>query len=155
MRNNAAFRRNELRTRGSPGQVSNLWAPIRLVCQGRPWNSLISKEGLELGSERCKKSKMAGRAHETGLLQPHTESYTRNRSRHLVHGISAGTRGKAKQFAVISSRRLAGFGQGLHPIPPASVMPTAPAYTYSPMANKLLSGLLCIPLSLALFIQQW
>lgn len=40
---------------------------------------------------------MAGRAHETGLLQPHTESYTRNRSRHLVHGISAGTRGKAKQ----------------------------------------------------------
>lgn len=155
MRNNAAFRHNELRTRGLAGQVNNLWAPIRVVCQGRPWNSLISKEGLELGREKCKKSKMAGRTHKTDLLQSHTESFTRNCSRHLVHGVSAGTHGKAKQFAVISGRRLAGFGQGLHPIPPASVMPIAPAYTYSPLANKLLGGLLCIPLSLALCIQRW
>ena len=137
-----------------------LFSP-RVACQGWPQNSLLSKKGVGLARERCKKSKKG----KLGSQDWWISATDRQLCWKLLQtpgswGLSNSS-WNSPQFSVVPGKKLPGLGQGqFRRVAVSSTVYTpsflspfrpSPAHTCSPPANQLLSVALVHLLSHYLF----
>lgn len=119
-----------------------LFSP-RVACQGWPRNRLLSKEGLGLGRERCKKSKRL-----LDFSDRQTQLCWKLLQTPGSWGLSNSS-WNSPQFPVVPGKKLSGLGRGQFRrvavsstvYSPSFLSPfrPSPAHTCSPPANQLLS----------------